>query len=148
MIALVFLLFAGGCVMPAMGPEESLLSGQPVDETKAKSIKVNQTTKAEIIDRLGPPSLVWQEGNILAYRWERVEANYVAWDAFLGPLFGPWGGGELKSAHALLLQFDRRNKLCRIKRVEPPLHAGFGNPMIGTVMKRWSKEGGSSCANQ
>ena len=88
----------------------------PVDP---QSVKVGETTKEDVIQRLGNPDTIWTDDRVFAY----------------GP--GPTPGGDAgRCVELLLIQFDEGDRVRRMDRMQK--RAGVE---LGDFLKAWAKGG-------
>ena len=111
----ITLLLGGACIpVPAeVLPEEKRVIGRSVTAERSEFLQPG-VAKATVLQRLGPPNVVWREKNVLAYDWQKVEAIVVfafALPALVGAGTFPMGGH-----HFLLIRFDARDRVCHYAR--------------------------------
>lgn len=114
-----------GCLIIPLPPKDRFT------EEEIASLEVGRTTRAEVIERLGPPSTIWETERVFGY--ERG-----TW----GALWIVAGGGAAVGGHvpanrpgggcALLLQFDVHERVSRLKT----RNAVFAPP-CGALMTDW-----------
>ena len=115
---LIALLFVEGCVMlPIPTGDDKVLAGRKISEEQLSPIRPGITTKKEVVERLGEPTVIWEDERIFAYNWQ------MRW----GILFVVAGGHGAGYAGAV----DIANKYVLLIRFAEPVnemrHPPFGN---------------------
>lgn len=108
---------AGGCALPVPLPDRPVLSGTPVSPEQMVFLHPAVTTKAEVIERLGPPSIVWEDARVIVYDWE-LRWGILIW-AVGGPYSGAAGIVDVPTHHLLIMEFD---EAWRVRRFEHTTH--------------------------
>jgi len=97
-------------------------------------IQEGMTSKNEVIERLGPPSVIWKKANIFAYdcvsKWGDL---FIL--VFVGAGYGGFGGTELKplaETHILLIQFDENDLIKRFEKISIA-----GSDDYGNLLEKW-----------
>lgn len=105
-IIVPFLAF--GClVVPVPLPENKVLSGNEVEKEALSFVITETTTKQEVVEALGPPSIHIMGENIYVYDWVKRQA-IVLWAVLLGQ--GADGGMEEIGKHyVLFFRFDEND---------------------------------------
>lgn len=114
----VFALIISGCiVLPIPTPEHGGSGVLPDDEETLNNIlKVEQTSRADIILQWGSPSETFENERFLVYEWLRVR-GYLLW--FIGGQSGGIGGAPSWGAkHYLCLEFNSNSLLKQYKVFE------------------------------
>jgi hypothetical protein len=107
---------AGCIIIPVPLPEDTVLAGNPVTPEQTAFIVPGVTTRAEVVERLGPPSILWDDARVIIYDWE-MRAGVVIL------LAGGPGGGSVAdldiSAHYLvIMEFDEEDRVLRFERTK------------------------------
>jgi outer membrane protein assembly factor BamE (lipoprotein component of BamABCDE complex) len=130
--SLLLLLFAAitlyGCVLPI--PSHKVLAGTPVTEEQLAFIQLGETTKENVLARLGEPQIIWEDAHIFVYEWE-VRHGILLWAVGAG-YSGGFGATDLRTRYVLIIQFDGTGRLQRFERaVRPPLKS------YGDFLREW-----------
>jgi outer membrane protein assembly factor BamE (lipoprotein component of BamABCDE complex) len=129
------LLNVNGClIIPIPTSQEEPLSGQEVTKEDLSFIQIGETTKTEISDRLGTPTVFWEDKNIYAYNWTMLSGRFF-W-AVGGGYRGAAGVSNIDEDHILLIQFDPNDL---VKRFELTIHSSFDS--YGEHLTKWSEKG-------
>jgi hypothetical protein len=106
--------FLCGCV-PIPLSEPKVLAGKEVSLEQLEFLTPGVTTKAEVIARLGQPSVVWEDARVMTYDWE-MRWGVLVW-AVGGYGVGYAGITDIPTHHLLLMEFDDAWRLRRSERV-------------------------------
>jgi hypothetical protein len=103
---LLFAFFALGCIIIPT-PQHYVGGRFDIDYATIDSVKPGETSKGDLLLRLGEPDLIVKEERVLGYRWQKAQAYF-----FVG---GPGGGGgaPIMTTYLFLLEFDEKNILLR-----------------------------------
>ena len=102
---------AGGCAVPIPLPQDTVLQGKPVTPEQIAFLTPFATTKAEVIERLGQPSVVWEDARVMTYDWE-MRQGILIW-AVGGYVTGAAGITDIPAYHLLIMEFDESWRLRR-----------------------------------
>jgi hypothetical protein len=129
-------LLQSGCIMlPIPTPEKKVLQGKPVTPEQIAFLSPGDTTSAQVVARLGKPDIIWEEARVYAYNWV-LRSVVLFWAVGAGGR-GAAGLEDLEGRHALLIQFDRHDRVLRYESVvRPPLKS------YGDFLKEWVKKPG------
>jgi hypothetical protein len=138
LILLFFALWLQGCVLvfPVPSSKEEILSGKKITKEELTFIQEGMTSKNEVIERLGPPSVIWKKANILAYdcvsKWG--DLYVIAVVGAVGGVGGFGGGGsqQLAETHILLIQFDENDLIKRFEKISIA-----GSDHYGNLLEKW-----------
>ena len=108
---------------------EKPISGREVSKENLDFIQIGKTTKAEISDRLGTPTVFWEDKNIYAYNWKMLSATWI-W------FYGGFLAGNIDKDHILLIQFDRSDL---VDKFELTVHSSSDS--YGEHLTKWSEKG-------
>ncbi|MDP3420531.1 MAG: hypothetical protein Q8R61_08150 [Thiobacillus sp.] len=123
-------LYLYGCVIPIPTPENKVLAGTPVTEEQLAFIQLGETTKENVLARLGEPQIVWEDAHIFVYEWE-VRHGVLLWAVGAG-YSGAFGAIDLRERYVLIIQFDDTDRLQRFERaIRPPLKS------YGDFLREW-----------
>jgi hypothetical protein len=126
------------CIAIPIPTPLKIIDGQPVTNDQLSFLTPGHTTRDIVIDRLGPPSVVWEDACILAYNWE-VRQGIVVWVAGAG-YTGAAGVGDITERYIFLLQFDDNDRLIRSGKV---VHEPFES--YGDNLEKWFSESEKKC---
>jgi outer membrane protein assembly factor BamE (lipoprotein component of BamABCDE complex) len=127
----MFLFLSGnGCLIIPSSMEEPI-SGREVSKENLDFVQIGGTTKTEISERLGTPTVFWADKNIFAYNWKILSWHFL----WVDPT-GHFGGGDIDEDHILLIQFDRDNL---VERFELTVHSPWDS--YGDHLTKWSEKG-------
>ena len=113
----------------------SVRSGAAVSETATAPLRVDETSRAEVLDRLGPPARHFDELRIDAYGWTDV-SWYFPWlfVMYFPPVQG-MGLAERWQRHIVVVRYDSGD---RVERVGGQVCGG--NETIGECVRQWVEE--------
>lgn len=119
--SLLAVLLVNGCVgvMPVPHNSNTLAVGHAVTREKVKFIVPGQTTRAEVVAKLGLNFRESPRMPVIAYSWERPAAGFVWWLVFVGPYNGVAGGGEGEGNYwsAFFVKYDSDDRVQETKFV-------------------------------
>jgi len=128
---LTLLSLVSGCVIIPV--PEKCISGEEITDNELASLKPGTTSKAEIVEMLGKPDVLWIDENIFAYNWKTVWA-LMPWIVAGG--YQAYGGiEELTKDYVLLIQFDHQNRMTRFKVVKRSMFKTYGD-----LLKNWAEQ--------
>lgn len=90
------------------------------------------TTKREVLDRLGSPSVIWDDARVFAYNWE-MRQGILFW-VISGYTTGAAGAEDIPKRYVLLILFDRQDRVERFERTVRPASMSYGK-----FIERWLK---------
>jgi len=122
---LVIAIACTGCLIVPTA-DDKVLEGTPIPEDRLAFIVAGVTTRSEVVERLGRPSLVWEDQQVCVYRWEMRQA-VVAVGAG-----GAAGAIDVPNHYVLLIRFDTNDRVERFTRTIRPLGESFA-PLV----RRW-----------
>lgn len=112
------LTLAGCIVLPIPTGEDKVLAGTPVADEQLAFLAPGRTTKAEVVERLGQPGVVWEDARVFVYRWD-LRQGILLW-AVGAHVTGGFGKTDLPSHHQLLIQFDEDERVQRFEHQKRP----------------------------
>lgn len=77
---ILIVMWASACI-PIPIPADEVTSGYEISEEEVLFIESGVTTKQQVLERLGDPSVIWEDERVVAYNWDHVGlrvANLVA----------------------------------------------------------------------
>ncbi len=80
-----------------------------VPEEVLQKIKLNETSRADLVLLIGGPDITYEGERYFVYQWEATEGVVVV----------PFGAGELPKRHYFCVEFDKGNKIKRFKHIQP-----------------------------
>ena len=120
--------FAGGCAVPIPLPQDTVLEGKPVTAEQIAFLTPSVTTKAEIIERLGLPSVVWEDARVMTYDWE-MRQGILIW-AVGGYTGGAVGITDIPAHHLLIMEFDESWTLRRYEHATRDLLKSYPDFLV------------------
>lgn len=114
-----------GCIAIPVPTEDAVLSGRPVTEEQLAFIKAGETTKKELVDRLGQPQIIWEPAQVYVYEWD-VRAGVLIW-AVGGGYSGAAGVTDLLERNVFLIEFDDSDYVRRFEKSERPIFQSYGD---------------------
>lgn len=111
-----FALSLSACVVPTTS---AVLAGKPVTEEQVAFLALKETTKKEVLGRLGSPNVVWEDARVFVYLWELRQGIFF-WSLSYDPV-------DISKRYVLLIQFDEEDRLHRFERTTPPHFKSFGD---------------------
>lgn len=119
--------------MPVPTSNDKVLAGVPVDEAQLAFLVPGVTTKAEVLERLGKPALIWENARLFAYPWE-MRQGILFWAA--GAYYtGAFGMTDLPKHYLLVVRFDEEERVQRFSRLVRPWGESFAE-----VVREWLGE--------
>ena len=122
------------CVMvPLPTKEDKELAGKPVTKEQLAFLTPKMTMKQEVIERLGPPNVIWEDARVFAYNWQ-MRQGILFWA--VGAYYtGDAGMTDIPKHYLLLIQFDEQDLVQRFERTVCPLHKSYSE-----CLKEWAKK--------
>lgn len=128
-----FLALTSCVVVPVPTKENTILAGKPVTEEQLAFLAVKITTKPEVIEHLGNPSVIWEDARVFVYNWE-MRQGLLFWA--VGAYYsGAAGMADIPKHYLLLIQFDEDDKVQRFERTVRPLTQSYAD-----FLRAWLKE--------
>lgn len=106
--------FLCGCV-PIPLSEPKVLAGTEVSPGQLEFLTPGVTTMADVIARLGPPNVIWDDARVVSYDWD-MRWGVLVW-AVGGYGVGYVGVSDIPTHHLLLMEFDDTWRLRRSESV-------------------------------
>src|SRR5215467_4093779 len=129
-LALISAGAVSGCIiLPVPAPAHSGVG--VITEEAVKSLKPEETTRAEVLLLFGAPANRYEEDRFFVYTFERTHGYLLVGLAGVGGAVGP-----MKKLHYLALEFTSAGRLLRQAFFEEPW---FGKDRDGAV-QQWMKE--------
>jgi outer membrane protein assembly factor BamE (lipoprotein component of BamABCDE complex) len=133
-LALMSIGAVSGCIiLPVPTPAHSGVGVIP--EEAVKSLKPEETTRADVLLMFGAPADRYAEDRFFVYKFERIHGYLLVGLAYAGGAVGP-----LKKVHYLALEFTSTGRLLRQAFFEQPW---FGKDPDRSV-QQWMKEADES----
>lgn len=117
-----------GCVLPIPTPHGKVLEGAEVKESALAFLKHSLTTKAEVIQHLGQPTIFWRDENTLVYRW--VQRKGVILWVIGGGYKADAGAVDITAEYAFLVKFDTADRFVVSETVRKPAMESFGQCLL------------------
>jgi hypothetical protein len=134
-----------GCVAVVPLPSaDHRVYGRVVDRRQTKFIIAGQTTRAEVVARLGEQFRDSPRVAALAYAWEQPAADIIWWVVF----FNAAGGGYVERSHwrAFFVEFDPASRVSRMEFVRLSGHGSLDEQLENWAMRThqgfWETGGG------
>jgi hypothetical protein len=128
------ILLLTGCVgVIPLPPASHRVYGQVIKKSQTRFIVVGNTTRGEVVARLGGQFRDSPRLPVLAYSWEKPAADMAWW--FIIPLTEAGVGGNFERSHwrAFFLAFDAGGKVCRTEFVSLS-----GNESLDEQLEDWA----------
>lgn len=114
-------LWLAGCVMvPVPWTEDKVLTGKQVTEEQISFLTPNVTTMQEVLERLGNPTVIWEDARVFVYNWA-MRQGIVFWAVY----GGGFGMGDISKHYLLLIQFDEQDRVQRFERAVCPMNRSY-----------------------
>lgn len=126
-----------GCILPVPTPHGKILEGAEVTSSDLTLLQPTVTTKAEVMQRLGPPAIFWRDENTLIYRW--VQRKGVLLWAIGGGYSADFGAMDITAEFAFLVKFDETDRFARSETLRKPAGKSFGQFLLDWRDARRSK---------
>ena len=121
-ILILVVIWASACIAIPF-PADEVTSGHEISEEEVLFIESGVTTRQQVLERLGDPSVIWEDERVVAYNWE-----HVGWRMAIVAAAGGTGVGgvlDVTTPHALVIQFDEADRVKKFERTTiPPLSYG------------------------
>ncbi len=104
-----------GCIAVPY-PSPRVLEGREVTEASLKGLRVNETTRTQVLERFGPPDIDFVDQHVIAYAWAGIQ-NRVFVATFVG---SPGSPVLTLMRRALLVRFDADNKVAAFSIIDRP----------------------------
>lgn len=130
---------AGCLIIPVPASDHKVVAGSRVEHNTISSIKIGQTTRAQIIQALGQPNVDMPELRVIAYLWEQVDYHVLL--ILLGP--NGAGGGEIGGPipYAFFVAFDQSGRVSSYE-LEKSRKGTFGWTSIQEAARDWARTQG------
>lgn len=80
----------------------------------------NVTTMQEVLERLGNPTVIWEDARVFVYNWA-MRQGIVFWAVY----GGGFGMGDISKHYLLLIQFDEQDRVQRFERAVCPMNRSY-----------------------
>ena len=140
-LAASILFFLTGCIAVFPVPSSEKTYGKIITPQEVKFIVPGQTTRAEVMARLGDQFRDSPRLSVLAYAWEKPAVG-VMWGYFLaGPDFEVHDGGYSERSHwrAFFVEFDSGGQVRRTKF----MHLS-GKKSLDEQLEDWAQRNGAA----
>ncbi len=67
LLSLLVLALASCVMLPVPTRESKVLAGKPVTDEQLSFLKQQVTTTQEVVERLGNPNIIWEDGRVFVY---------------------------------------------------------------------------------
>jgi hypothetical protein len=115
LVMLMALIGLTGC-MAIPYPHHRVLEGSEITAESLKSLHVGETTRTQVLNKLGPPDIDFVDQRVIAYEWSGIADEMLVY-VFLGP------GDSLmlsRIRRALFVRFDSSDKVAAFSIIERP----------------------------
>lgn len=119
-------LLAGCLYIPTPGGKA--LEGREVNAEDLAFLQSGKTTKEDVTGKLGEPTILWRDENILIYRWVKLR-GVLLW-AVAGGYSVIGGAVDVPQEFAFLVEFDRDNRFVRSETLERPPTKSYGDFLL------------------
>lgn len=100
-----------------------MLEGKKVLEEQVSFLTPGVTTKQEVLERLGNPTVIWENACVFAYRWE-MRQGILFWA--VGAYYsGALGMTDLPKKYLFLVSFDERDRVRQFGRKVCPSYRSY-----------------------
>lgn len=128
MAAVVLMGFVTGCVIPIPTPHGRTTEGTEVNRSELAFLQSSVTTKAEVIQRLGEPTIFWRDENTLVYRWVKLK-GVLLW-AIAGGYNADFGAADITAEYAFMVKFDAADRFVCSAIAEKKGRKSFGQFLL------------------
>ncbi len=102
-----------GCIVVPY-PHHHVLEGSELTTQSLEYLRLNETTRSEVLERLGPPDIDFADQNVIVYAWSGTASKF-----FFGAYHSPGTTGVLtRVRRALLVRFDAGGRVAAFSIVE------------------------------
>lgn len=126
LLATAFLTIAGCLYIPT--PSGATLAGREVMEEDLAFLQPGVTSKEDVETRLGNPTFLWRDENVLIYRW--VEREGVMLWAIAGHYNAAFGATDISKEVAFLVKFDADDRYVNSEIRDKPPMKSFGDFLL------------------
>jgi hypothetical protein len=124
---LAALLLSSGCLFVPI-PKATPLEGTEVKQADLAFLLPGQTTKAEVIGKIGKPTIWWRDENILVYRWIKLH-GVLLW-VIGGGYSAAAGAVDVTQEYAFLIKFDSNDRFQTSEIVKKPPLKSYGRFLL------------------
>jgi outer membrane protein assembly factor BamE (lipoprotein component of BamABCDE complex) len=107
-------------MVPVPWTEDKVLTGKQVTEEQISFLTPNVTTNQEVLERLGNPTVIWEDARVFVYNWA-MRQGIVFW-AVYGSGFGT---GDIPKQYLLFIKFDEQDRVQRFERAVCPMNRSY-----------------------
>jgi outer membrane protein assembly factor BamE (lipoprotein component of BamABCDE complex) len=106
-------------MLPAPTQEDKVLSGKPVNDEQISFLKLEITTKEEVIERLGNPNIIREDAWLFVYSWD-MRQGILVWAA--GAHYtGGAGMKDIAKHYLLIIRFNEQGRVFDFTKTTRPL---------------------------
>lgn len=113
-------LLSGCVILPIPTGEKKVLAGAAITQEQLSWLVPNTTTKKEVIDLLGIPTMAWEKDRLFVYNWIMRQGVLIVAVPYVAPEIG-----NIPKRYVLLVQFDEQDRIRRFERVVRPEFDSF-----------------------
>ena len=121
-------ILVSGCIVPIPTPNGPITGGIEVRQADLAFLQPGNTTKEEVLQHLGQPTIIWRDENTLIYRWVQT-MGLLFWGVTSG-YSGAFGAMEIKADYAYLVRFDATDHFISSETVRTPRSKAFGKFLL------------------
>ncbi len=121
-------MWASACI-PIPIPADEVTSGHEISEEEVLFIESGVTTKQQVLERLGDPSVIWEDERVVAYNWDHVGLRVA--NVFAGGYTAGVVVLDVPSHYVLLIQFDEADRVKKFERTTIPPRS------YGPFLREW-----------
>ena len=109
-VLIIPILFLQGCgILPIPTGGDKVLAGDQITNDELSFIRPGITTKKEVVERLGEPTVFWEDERIFAYNWQ-MRLGILLWF-----YVGTGGAEDITKKYVLLIRFDPNDRVERFE---------------------------------
>jgi outer membrane protein assembly factor BamE (lipoprotein component of BamABCDE complex) len=118
-------------MVPVPTPENKVLSGKQVKEEQLSFLSPSITTKQDVLERLGNPTVIWEDARVFVYRWE-MRQGILFWA--VGAYYsGALGMTDLPKKYLFLIRFDEQDRVRLFEKTVCPPYRSYADCLIEWV---------------
>lgn len=118
-------------MVPLPTPENKVLSGKQVKEEQFSFLSPSITTKQEVFERLGNPTVIWEDARVFVYRWEmRQGILFWAVGAYYSAALGMT---DVPKKYLFLIRFDEQDRVQHFEKAVCSPYRSYAECLIEWV---------------
>lgn len=121
-LSVAFISLSGCVVIPI--PDHQVFEGAEITPESLTWLHVGETTRSQVIEKLGAPDVDFVDQHVIAYAWSGKSSDVSMMVLIIGPGFsggGAYGGGQpIRMRRAFMIRFDLGDKVAVFSIIDRP----------------------------